>query len=130
MIAMRRGFPSELLNDPSGKTYANVTEATKTLYRDIVIPQGELIFDSISRDLGKYYKDNPKICIDFAQIPALAEDRKALIERVVRATGAPVMTVNEGREELELPQTGNPDHNEIGGAVEVVKPENNLNGEA
>lgn len=125
MIAMRRGFPSELLNDPSGKTYANVTEATKTLYRDVIIPQGELIFDAISRDLGKYYKDDPKICIDFAQIPALAEDRKALIERVIRATGAPVMTVNEGREELKLPETGNPTHNEIGGTVEAVVKQDN-----
>lgn len=119
MIAMRRGFPSELLNDPSGKTYANVTEATKTLYRDVVIPQGELIFDALSRDLGKYYRDNPVIKIDFAQIPALAEDRKALIERVVRATGKPVMSVNEGREELKLTQSEKEEHNEIGTTVEV-----------
>jgi HK97 family phage portal protein len=134
MIAMRRGFPSELLNDPSGKTYANVSEATKTLYRDIVIPQGELIYDAISRDLGKYYRDNPKICIDFAQISALSEDRKQLIERVIRATGTPVMTVNEGREELKLTETGKPEHNEIGkpaqGFNASEKPEvNNLNGE-
>jgi len=114
LIAMRWGFPSELLNDPSGKTYANVSEATRTLYRDIVLPLARLIYDSITRDCAKYYVDSPVIKIDEDAIPALAEDRAKLAETIVKATGKPFLTVNEGREMFKFPASDDETHNEIG----------------
>jgi HK97 family phage portal protein len=118
MIAMRTGFPSELLNDPSGKTYANVAEATKTLYRDIVVPMAEMIYGSITRDCRDYYKDKPFIRIDEEKIPALQEDRKALIERLTVATGRkPILTQNEAREEMKLGKLEGESYDTLGGAI-------------
>jgi HK97 family phage portal protein len=122
LIAMRWGYPSELLNDPSGKTYANVTEATRTLYRNLVLPMARLIYDSINRDCSHYYADRPMIRIDEDAIPALAEDRAKLAETVVKATGKPFLTVNEGREMFKYPASTDKAHNEIGTAFPFEKP--------
>lgn len=100
MIAMRMGFPSELLNDPSGKTYANVSEATKTLYRDCVIPIANRFFGAINRHCSTYYDDSPMLRVDLDKVIALQEDRKLAFERAVMAVRAGVLTPNEAREEL------------------------------
>jgi HK97 family phage portal protein len=109
LIAMRMGYPSELLNDPSGKTYANVTEATKTLYRDVVIPQANRIFNAINRSCSKYYEDRPKIIIDKDKIDAMGEDRKLVMERLVMGVNAKIVTLNQAREELGYPQEEEPE---------------------
>jgi HK97 family phage portal protein len=100
LIAMRMGYPSELLNDPSGKTYANVTEATKTLYRDVVIPNANRIFSALNRSCSTYYDDRPKIIIDKDKIDAMGEDRKLVMERLAMAVREGIIDANEAREEL------------------------------
>jgi HK97 family phage portal protein len=100
LIAMRMGYPSELLNDPSGKTYANVTEATKTLYRDVVIPNANRIFSALNRACSASYDDRPKIIIDKDKIDAMGEDRKLVMERLAMAVREGIIDANEAREEL------------------------------
>jgi len=113
IIAMGYRYPSELLNDPSGKTYANVTEAVKSVYRDLVLPLAELIYGEISRDCSQYYADKPYIRIDVEKVQALIDDKTTLMDAVVRATGGPVLTVNEGREVLEYKPSEEERHNQI-----------------
>ncbi len=124
IIAMRTGFPSELLNDPSGKTYANVQEATKTLYRDVILPMAELIYGEISRNCREYYADRPFIRIDIEKVQALVDDKTKLMDAVIRATGGPVLSVNEGREVLEYPASEKPEHNEIAAGKQPVQTAN------
>ena len=100
LIAMRMGYPSELLNDPSGKTYANVTEATKTLYRDVVIPDANRILSALNRSCSMYYDDRPKIIIDKDKIDAMGEDRKLVAERLAILVREGIIDPNEAREEL------------------------------
>jgi HK97 family phage portal protein len=113
LIAMRSRFPSELLNDPSGKTYANVTEATKTLYRDLVLPLGNLIYGQISRDCKRYYKDAPTIKINEDKIVALQDDKTKLMQALTQAAGQPILSVNDARAVLEYTPSDDPQHNQI-----------------
>lgn len=105
LIAMRMGYPSELLNDPSGKTYANVHEATRTLYRDVIIPTANRVYGAINRGCSQYYKDRPKIIVDEDKVEALGEDRKMAVERLSLAVERGILTPNEAREELGYPMS-------------------------
>lgn len=113
LIAMRMGYPSELLNDPSGKTYANVTEATKTLYRDVVLPTANRIIAGINRSCSTHYADRPVLVIDKDKIDAMGEDRALLIKRLAEAVNSGIMTANEAREQLGFPAHDSPQASEL-----------------
>jgi HK97 family phage portal protein len=73
-------YPSALLNDPETKTNANVGEARKQLYQDVVVPELEHFYSSLNRWLvprfnkvsGKKYH----IDYDLNAVEALADDMK------------------------------------------------------
>ena len=114
LIAMRMGYPSELLNDPSGKTYANVTEATKTLYRDIILPTANRIMAGINRACSHYYDDRPVLTIDKDKIDAMGEDRALAMQRLAVAVEKGILTANEAREELGYPQHESENASQLG----------------
>jgi len=102
MIFMVLGMSSSLMNDAANKTYNNYHEARKSMYMENIIPLAELILSAITRKVQMYYKDNPKLVIAREKIEAVQEERKAMIDRLVKAVDAGIMTANEARKDLGL----------------------------
>lgn len=100
MIFMTLGISSSLMNDAGNKTYNNVHDARKGLYNEGAIPIARRMYHAISNKLQKYYADNPEILVKTEAISAIQEDRKALVDRLVNAVDAGIMTANEARKEL------------------------------
>lgn len=100
MIFMTLGISSSLMNDAGNKTYNNVHDARKGLYNESAIPIAKRMYHAISNKLKKYYADNPEIHVKTEAISAIQEDRKALVDRLVSAVDAGLMTANEARKEL------------------------------
>jgi len=77
-------YPSALLNDPETKTNANVGEARKQLYQDVVVPELEHFYSALNRWLvprfnkvsGKKYH----IDYDLNAVEALADDMKEKVD--------------------------------------------------
>lgn len=102
MIFMVLGMSSSLMNDAANKTYNNYHEARKSMYMENVIPLAELMISAISRKVQMYYRDNPTLVVAKEKIEAIQEERKQMIDRLVKAVDAGLMTQNEGRAELGL----------------------------
>jgi HK97 family phage portal protein len=102
MIFMVLGVSSSLMNDASNKTYNNYHEARKSLYTEGCIPIAEQVLGAITRKVQSFYDDNPVLVIAKEKIEAIQEERKAMIDRLVKAVDAGIMTANEARKELGL----------------------------
>jgi len=103
MIFMVLGMSSSLQNDAANKTYNNYHEARKSMYMENIIPLVELLLSVINRKIQMYYKDNPTLVVAKEKVEAVQEERKAMIDRLVRAVDAGIMTANEARKDLALP---------------------------
>jgi phage portal protein BeeE len=68
-----------------------------------IIPLVELLLSVINRKVQMYYKDNPTLVVAKEKVEAVQEERKAMIDRLVRAVDAGIMTANEARKDLALP---------------------------
>lgn len=108
MIFMVLGMSSSLMNDAANKTYNNMHEARKGMYLDNVIPLAELMISAITRKVQQYYKDNPTLCVAKEKLEAIQEERGQMIDRIVKAVDAGLMTQNEGRADLGLPKGKGP----------------------
>ena len=108
MIFMVLGTSSSLMNDAANKTYNNYHEARKSMYMENVIPLAELFMDAITRKVNQYYRDNPKLVIAKEKIEAIQEERKEMIDRLVKAVQGGIMTENEARKDLGLPKGKGP----------------------
>jgi HK97 family phage portal protein len=85
------GLSSVLLNDPDNKTYANVKDARKSLYHEVVLPELQSFRDEFNRwiaDTGLH------LDFDTSSIDALAED---LQKKVSWLKDANWLTMNEKR---------------------------------
>lgn len=102
MIFMVLGMSSSLMNDASNKTYNNYHEARKSMYMENIIPLAELMLSAITRKVQMFYKDNPRLVIAKEKIEAVQEERKEMIDRLVKAVDAGIMTANEARKDLGL----------------------------
>lgn len=103
MIFMVLGMSSSLQNDAANKTYNNYHEARKSMYMENIIPLVELILGAINRKVQMFYEDNPTLVVAKEKIEAVQEERKSMIDRLVKAVDAGIMTANEARRDLGLP---------------------------
>src|SRR5690606_13843512 len=99
-ILMSLGVSSSMANDAAMKTYANYKEARASLYSDVVIPYAERRYDRLSRKMGKYYADNPKVMIDKDKVDAIGEDRMVSARRVSMLVKDRIITQRQAAEEL------------------------------
>jgi HK97 family phage portal protein len=102
MIFMVLGMSSSLQNDAANKTYNNYHEARKSMYMENIIPLVELMLGAINRKLQMYYDDNPTLVVSREKIEAIQEERGQMIDRLVKAVDAGIITANEARKELAL----------------------------
>ena len=115
------GIPSVLMNlsaAPSGAT-SDVTLqgfiADEQMIQEVVGEQlmKQLIDPEVFKKFGKYY------VMKIVWPPILADDRNKIGDRVLKAVGQPIMSINEGRSELGLPPRPEPQYDEI---PELPKP--------
>src|SRR3546814_7758518 len=83
-IALAFGVPPMLMGLPGDNAYANYREANKALWRQTVLPLGEKILGGIAQGLASWLP-GVRLAVDLNKVPALAEERGALWDRVSTA---------------------------------------------
>lgn len=85
-IALAFGVPPLMLGIPGDNTYSNYQEANRAFYRQTVMPLSERGLAAFAMFLAPTYGEKLVIEPDFDDLPALAEERKLLWERLNSAT--------------------------------------------
>ena len=83
-IALAFGVPPMLLGLPGDNTYANYREANRALWRLTLLPLADRILSGVAEGLAGWFPD-ARLTVDLDRVPALAEDRASLWERVSEA---------------------------------------------
>ena len=83
-IALAFGVPPMLLGLPGDNSYANYREANKALWRQTILPLVGKIGCGLAQGLGGWWP-GVRIEADLDAVPALADERAALWERVAAA---------------------------------------------
>lgn len=116
-IALCFGVPGQLVGVPDSQTYANVAEARLALYEETIIPMLRRVESDLNEWLTPLYNEQSlRIEYDIDSIPAIAERRRRVYENVIGGVNAGIISRNEARERLGLPQ--------VEGADELYIPAN------
>jgi HK97 family phage portal protein len=83
-IALAFGVPPMLMGLPGDNAYANYREANRALWRQTILPLSEKILGGISQGLGPWMP-GVRLAVDLNKVPALAEERGSLWDRVSAA---------------------------------------------
>ncbi|WP_317988397.1 MULTISPECIES: phage portal protein [Pacificimonas] len=83
-IALAFGVPPMLLGLPGDNTYANYAEANRALWRLTVLPLVTRMLDEL-RSWLRFWWPDAELSVDLDKVPALADDRAALWDRVAAA---------------------------------------------
>jgi HK97 family phage portal protein len=100
--------PTQLISDSANKTYQNYGEARKALYHETILPLMDFIRDELNAWLTVLYGDDVYLDYDRDDIEALQEDRDAIWQRVKGAIECGMMSPAEGRQEVGLPESDDP----------------------
>jgi hypothetical protein len=93
-IALALGVPPMLLGIPGDNTYSNYQEATRSLWRQTVLPLATRTAKALSQWLSPAWGAPLELRPDYDAIEALSTEREALWTRVDQAT---FLTTNEKR---------------------------------
>jgi len=94
-------------------TFSNIKEQHKQLYADTLGPWLAMISEEIERQLLIESEDQDKVYTEFniaAKLAGSFEEQSTALRVLV---GRPIMTANEGRARLNLPQIDDPDADEL-----------------
>lgn len=83
-IALAFGVPPMLMGLPGDNAYANYREANRALWRQTILPLSEKILGGIAQGLGPWMP-GVRLAVDLNKVPALAEERGTLWDRVSAA---------------------------------------------
>ncbi|MCE7798657.1 phage portal protein [Sphingobium sufflavum] len=97
-IALAFGVPPMLLGLPGDNSYANYREANKALWRQTVLPLAGMILGGLAQGL-RGWMPGLTLEVDLNRLPALADDRAALWDRVA---GADFLSETEKRAMLGI----------------------------
>jgi len=100
-VALAFGVPPMLLGLPGDNTYANYAEAHRAFYRLTVLPMVSKALAAMSGWLPAIYGETFQIKVDEDNVPALAEERVTLWNRI---SGAAFLSDAEKRQMLGLPK--------------------------
>jgi HK97 family phage portal protein len=84
-IALAFGVPPMLLGLPGDNTYANYREANQAFWRQTVLPLVQKTAAGLEAWLRPWLDETLQVSPDAEKVPALAEDRSALWQRVSQA---------------------------------------------
>ncbi len=93
-IALAFGVPPMLLGIPGDNTYANYQEANRAFWRLTIVPLASRVLSELSSWLSEAYSEKLSLEMDLDAVEALAQERKALWDRV---TAADFLTSDEKR---------------------------------
>jgi HK97 family phage portal protein len=96
-IALAFGVPPMLLGIPGDNTYSNLQEASRSLWRQTILPLANRVCGALAQWLSPAYGGELRLAVDTDRVEALAAERAAAWKRVSEAT---VLTLNEKREAL------------------------------
>jgi HK97 family phage portal protein len=97
-IALAFGVPPMLLGIPGDNTYSNLQEASRSLWRQTILPLANRVCCAFGHWLGPAYgTERLHLAVDADRIDALADDRAAAWKRV---NDAAFLTINEKRQAL------------------------------
>lgn len=99
-IALALGVPPMLLGIPGDNTYSNYQEATRSFWRQTIVPLVSRTANALSRWLAPAYGGNLVLKPDLDRVTALSEEREALWNRL---EGASFLTPNEKRAAVGYP---------------------------
>lgn len=100
------GVPRAVAADPSGETFANADAARAIFWQQVIVPALAHLADDLTVQVAAHFGDGLTVWFDLSEIEELAEAKDALAERHVRYVEAGVLTRNEVRAELGLPEYG------------------------
>jgi HK97 family phage portal protein len=83
-IALAFGVPPMLMGLPGDSTYANYREANRALWRQAVLPVADKVLGAIAQGL-RAWMPGLTLGVDLNRVPALAEERMMLWDRVAAA---------------------------------------------
>jgi len=98
-IALAFGVPPMLLGIPGDNTYANLAEASRSLWRQTIVPLVKRVTDDLSFWLAPGFGGRIRVVPDFDEIEALAEDQAS---RWARIGGAGFLSDEEKRAMLGI----------------------------
>jgi len=84
-IALAFGVPPMLLGLPGDNTYANYREANQAFWRQTIIPLVSKTAVGLQNWLRPWFDENLSVSPDLESVPALAEDRNSLWQRLSAA---------------------------------------------
>ncbi|MBN8919366.1 MAG: phage portal protein [Rhizobiales bacterium] len=96
-IALAFGVPPMLLGIPGDNTYANLQEASRTLWRQTILPLTHRVTGALSQWLAPAFGERLRLAADADGVDALATERSAAWKRI---GDTDVLTINEKREAL------------------------------
>lgn len=103
-IALCFGVPAQLVGIPDAQTYANVQEARLALYEETIIPLARRVQSDLNEWLIPEFGEDIYFEYDIDEIPAIAERRRRTYENVVSGVREGIISRNEARERLGLPE--------------------------
>jgi HK97 family phage portal protein len=108
---------SSLFNDPENKTYSNRKEAEKSFWTDAVIPELEKTKRGLNMwlmsGISEFEGRNLKLNYDVSQIEVLQDDLSIKADRLSKLRLSGIITGNDARRELGLPEIENEEMNEV-----------------
>lgn len=106
-------IPQPMVGILEHATFSNVKEQHKHLYQDTLGPWFEMIVQEIEGQLLIECDDQTDVYSEFNIAAKLAGTPDEQIDTLVRATGRPIMKVNEARAKVNLPKDDDPDSDRI-----------------
>jgi HK97 family phage portal protein len=100
-ICLAFKFPPYMLGMAEGSTFNNLSEARLSFYEETVIPLTEEMYSELANYLSKIAGLDISIIPDKDKITALAPRREAARTNAINAFGAGLVTLNEGRAEID-----------------------------
>ncbi len=102
-IALALGVPPMLLGIPGDNTFANMAEATRSFWRQTVLPLVERTASALSLWLAPGYGSSLRLVPDIDRLAALAPERESLWASLEKTT---FLTVDEKRALAGFPPLG------------------------
>ena len=101
-IALAFDVPSQLVGIDGSLTFANFEQARLALWEEGIIPRMSRLLGDLNEWLVPAYGDGLVLDYDWDKIPALADRKAVIMERVAKGVEAFIITRNEARESLGL----------------------------
>lgn len=105
LVASAFGVPLPLI-DNDASTFNNLEQAKERFYTDTILPMFNEFLSQFGNWLLSRYGEGLQFCVDMDQIVALEAARTRKFERMVRAFGAGMISMDEAREAIGYAPAG------------------------